>query len=374
MHQNLGTCTYVLFSSLCSVAISTPPVSSIKIGTLSQTPEQILANLKSALPAVVSRVKGGWSEIQSFHIKTNSSVSLPIWTCSLDEGEHGRWAEPSRGEKVAGGVEDSKLEADEEAAEQTQQKVKGAKGAKPGSAVTGSSEKAKSGEKSATKSRKGSESAVTKEPSLTPMRAEAIEASKVDSKGVPVDGVIAGNKRKRKGDLTNPVPAKLSVDSHIAKMPTANNALPHSSSSAAGEDPQIKPKKKKGKGSKATSTQTSDEASIAEGPQIKPKKKGKGSKATTTQTSDEASIAEAPRAYSPSVPVLPPPPQTSKKGKSETGARSDGPPVALSQGGVKEKRRNETGEKRKQKVVKAKAGAGAGAKDVVLGRKPGRVS
>src|SRR5271154_4915428 len=65
--------------------------SSIKIGVLSQTPSEIIANLKSALPAVVSHIKGGWDNIQSFHIKTDSSASLPIWTCSLDDGENGRW-------------------------------------------------------------------------------------------------------------------------------------------------------------------------------------------------------------------------------------------------------------------------------------------
>ncbi|KAL0065989.1 proteasome-interacting protein cic1 [Marasmius tenuissimus] len=68
---------------------------SIKIGTLSQKPSQILANLKSAIPAVASHIKGGeagWENIQSLGIKTNSSVYLPIWSCALDDAEGGRWA------------------------------------------------------------------------------------------------------------------------------------------------------------------------------------------------------------------------------------------------------------------------------------------
>ncbi|KDQ25503.1 hypothetical protein PLEOSDRAFT_31764 [Pleurotus ostreatus PC15] len=73
MHQNQGTCT------------------SIKVGTLSQKPTQILANIKTALPAVISAIKDGWDNIQSLHIKTNSSVSLPIWSCSLDDESGGRW-------------------------------------------------------------------------------------------------------------------------------------------------------------------------------------------------------------------------------------------------------------------------------------------
>jgi ribosome biogenesis protein UTP30 len=39
----------------------------------------------------VENVPGGWDNVQSFHIKTNSSVSLPIWTCELDDSQGGRW-------------------------------------------------------------------------------------------------------------------------------------------------------------------------------------------------------------------------------------------------------------------------------------------
>jgi ribosome biogenesis protein UTP30 len=74
MHQNRGTCT------------------SIKIGVISQTPQQILSNLVTALPAVVSNIKDNWDNVQSFHIKTSGSVSLPIWTCELGTGETARWS------------------------------------------------------------------------------------------------------------------------------------------------------------------------------------------------------------------------------------------------------------------------------------------
>ncbi|KAF9468667.1 ribosomal protein L1p/L10e family-domain-containing protein, partial [Collybia nuda] len=73
MNQNKGTCT------------------SIKVGTLSQKPNQIIANIKMALPSVAKNIYGGWENIQAFHIKTNSSASLPIWSCTLDENEGGRW-------------------------------------------------------------------------------------------------------------------------------------------------------------------------------------------------------------------------------------------------------------------------------------------
>ena len=63
----------------------------MKIGTVSQPSSKILDNLKMALPAIVKRIKGEWDNIQSFHIKTNSSASLPIWSCDLGATEGGRW-------------------------------------------------------------------------------------------------------------------------------------------------------------------------------------------------------------------------------------------------------------------------------------------
>ena len=64
---------------------------SVKFATLSHTPEQILENLKVALPAIAKRIANGWDNIQALHIKTNSSVSLPIWSCTLDKADGGRW-------------------------------------------------------------------------------------------------------------------------------------------------------------------------------------------------------------------------------------------------------------------------------------------
>ncbi|KAK2465308.1 hypothetical protein APHAL10511_002662 [Amanita phalloides] len=73
MNQNRGTCT------------------AIRIGNLSQKPSQMLENLKIALPAIVQHIKDGWDNVQSLYIKTSSSVSLPVWTCSLDDAKEGRW-------------------------------------------------------------------------------------------------------------------------------------------------------------------------------------------------------------------------------------------------------------------------------------------
>lgn len=73
-HQNQGTC------------------SSVKIGVLGQhSSSQLLQNLITALPHVVKNIRENWDNVQSIHIKTSSSASLPIWSCRLDEEEEGRW-------------------------------------------------------------------------------------------------------------------------------------------------------------------------------------------------------------------------------------------------------------------------------------------
>jgi len=73
-HQNQGTC------------------SSVKIGVMGQhSSAQLLQNLSTALPHVVKNIRENWDNIQSIHIKTSSSASLPIWSCRLDEEEGGRW-------------------------------------------------------------------------------------------------------------------------------------------------------------------------------------------------------------------------------------------------------------------------------------------
>jgi ribosome biogenesis protein UTP30 len=92
MHQNRGTCTCVYFILLPEHKVDAKLVDrSVKVGLLSHTPEKIIDNLKAALPAVVKNIKDGWDNIQSLQIKTNSSVSLPIWTCDLGDAKGGRW-------------------------------------------------------------------------------------------------------------------------------------------------------------------------------------------------------------------------------------------------------------------------------------------
>ena len=110
MHQNRGTCTWVLSHIPPPPAYPIPFIDyrSVKIGTLTQTPAQILDNIKSALPAVAQTIKGGWDNIQSFYIKTHSSVSLPVWACNLDDSDGGRWSGLTKdGDNVPGTTSES---------------------------------------------------------------------------------------------------------------------------------------------------------------------------------------------------------------------------------------------------------------------------
>ncbi|KAI0345653.1 ribosomal protein L1 [Trametopsis cervina] len=106
-HQNQGTCA------------------SIKVGTLSQTSAQVLANLKQALPAIVQLIKGNWDNVQSLNIKTNTSASLPIWSCDLGAEDGGRW-EGLADVDMDGSDEELAEETDEESeAEQVKPKKSG---------------------------------------------------------------------------------------------------------------------------------------------------------------------------------------------------------------------------------------------------------
>ncbi|KAF5360839.1 hypothetical protein D9756_004960 [Leucocoprinus leucothites] len=128
MNQNNGTCT------------------SIKVATLSHTPTQILSNISKAIPAIAAHIPGGWDNIQSLMIKTNTSVSLPIWSCNLDErwgglvkgGDKGedeevektnnkRGKKKEQASKKRPVQEDESEESEEE--EQPRKKVKSGKGA-----------------------------------------------------------------------------------------------------------------------------------------------------------------------------------------------------------------------------------------------------
>lgn len=57
--------------------------SSVRIATVGvSSPDQVMANLTAAVPAVVQLV-GGWDNILSIGIKTSKSILLPVWNAPL---------------------------------------------------------------------------------------------------------------------------------------------------------------------------------------------------------------------------------------------------------------------------------------------------
>ena len=104
-------------------------VSSVKIGVLGQHSSiQLLQNLSTALPHVVKNIRENWDNVQSIHIKTSSSASLPIWSCGLSEEEGGRWdgltrvPVPDETDEEVGKGKRRALESEEEPGKKKQKK------------------------------------------------------------------------------------------------------------------------------------------------------------------------------------------------------------------------------------------------------------
>lgn len=63
--------------------------STIKIGYMHKhSPEQLTQNLMAAMPAVLSRVKGGWENVNNVDVKTGNSAALPVWNKKLGVKTH----------------------------------------------------------------------------------------------------------------------------------------------------------------------------------------------------------------------------------------------------------------------------------------------
>ena len=204
------------------IALISRGIRSIKVGTLSQTSAQVLANLKSALPAVVKAIKGGWDNIQSFHIKTNTSTSLPIWSCDLGSEDGGRWAGLTNivVEEDEGGSDEDKSEEEVEKKKPKTRSEKGKKRAaedeeeeqpKKKVKATIAPEQASEGSK---KKRKGT-AVETSGPAATPATTEAKTSSNEPAKK---------KKRKPEAAPSSSVPSTSQTDKSVDSIPTTPSA------------------------------------------------------------------------------------------------------------------------------------------------------
>ncbi|KAG6812717.1 hypothetical protein H0H92_001078 [Tricholoma furcatifolium] len=212
MNQNRGTCT------------------SIKFATLSHNPKQVLANLKTALPAIAKHIAGGWDNIQALHIKTNSSVSLPIWSCTLDDAEGGRWAvaDVDEGASVSAKRKAEEEDEEEENKEEVVQPKKKSKGSAGQSVVEPTPTPSKSKAVVPPSSLKATTSAKKKDAaSETPSKPTPIAKKKKDaasetpSKPAPASAVAEPKSKKTTKKADEPVAPSVTKDELKQKRSSA---------------------------------------------------------------------------------------------------------------------------------------------------------
>ena len=325
---------------------------------MSQTPSQIVDNIKTALPAIANAIKGNWDNIQSLNIKTNSSVSLPIWSCTLDGAEGGRW----NGLQLE---EEEVLEMDGE--ESDAEEVKPQKGpTSKGRKRSSSSDEEEEKPKKKTKTTDISSTTKPKIPSVA--KSSKLASAEVDS---PI------KKRKVTEQSLNPLKAPSAVELSTPSSKKAQKAKP--ASTAATEPISSK----------------SDKSS-ANSKSVEKEKKKPQSSAVPSQSS--APIIDAPLKKK----KIADPPPSSKPGPSPTiadtitpsaGRDKSGkekkkisklpeaapPPTApersikpsLTKEEFKQKRASVSGEKKKEIISKVKGGRSA--KNAVLGKKVSQV-
>ncbi|KZV79225.1 ribosomal protein L1 [Exidia glandulosa HHB12029] len=263
-HQNKGTCT------------------SVKLGPLNASfgPAKLLDNLKTALPAVVAAIKGGWENIQNLHLKTSTSASLPIWTCDLGDAKGARWdgltvgaAEDEEKEKPASkGKKRSKDESDEEDSATPK-----ATPAKKANAKDDTTPKATPSSSSAAKAKKDDKASVDTPPKKKRKNddGEAVAASATPAKKTKDDASVPAKKAK---DTATSTPAKAAAPSSSSKKKKDGAALTPSKADASTP---AKKEKEKPKSSASTPSAAAKPKSTSTPASEKPK-------STTTSTSSPA--------------------------------------------------------------------------------------
>jgi ribosome biogenesis protein UTP30 len=67
--------------------VSAGGCSAVRVARAGQTPEEVAANALAAAEGVAARIPKGWKGIRAMYLKTNASVSLPIYTALPDASE-----------------------------------------------------------------------------------------------------------------------------------------------------------------------------------------------------------------------------------------------------------------------------------------------
>ncbi|KAK0503680.1 ribosomal protein L1p/L10e family-domain-containing protein [Armillaria luteobubalina] len=346
----------------------------IKIGNMTHTPAQILANLKVALPVIAKRISGGWDNVQALSIKTSTSVSLPIWSCSLGDEEGGRWEGlnvDSDAESSGEGDDDEAMVVDKPASKEPKSPSNGKKRAAADDEPEEISKPKKKTKGVKEDSPPKKEKVKITTSSATEVAADSLKKSKAPA---PKDSVppvtkptpcvdapsASGVHKKRKkrkfkasSDASVPVPTPAPVPV-LVPVP-----VPEPS-------PVSETKKSEKKVSEITQPVKKDEGT---GTKQAKKQKSVNKEIDTPSTANSGTKSEkATVAASASAPLDGP----SKKVKKRKMAKPAGDGVAkattdsLTADDLKKKRSAAPGEKKKDKVVKAKKGKSA--KNDIIGK------
>ncbi|KAG7096477.1 hypothetical protein E1B28_003908 [Marasmius oreades] len=352
---------------------------SIKIGTLSQKPSQILANLKSAIPAVASHIKGGaggWENIQSLGIKTNNSAHLPIWSCALDGSEGGRWAgltapeeddedvEMEDGEEGSAEEEEEEENENENEAEPVLPEKSTKKAAAKGTKKRGVEDDDDDTQETAKPKKKAkSQSFPTEDASVQSGKRKPAEPEVVTSTLVST-GEKKSKKKNRRSDSGD---VSASVDVSPA-TPTPTPSKPHSSAAEIMTPAQTKKARKRAAGSETKPVADPSPSAPPTTPAPTPvvafkteKKKKKDRKSLSAGDAPPPAPAEPVIVTAPAADELVSTSASTKQSKKEkrksssNTEKADVEPVAEAKDSAVE----EKGEKKKQKKVK-KSGASSG--------------
>ncbi|KIM42968.1 hypothetical protein M413DRAFT_443788 [Hebeloma cylindrosporum] len=344
MNQNKGTCT------------------SIKVGKMSQNASQIVENIKTALPAIANAIKGNWDNIQSLNIKTNSSASLPIWSCTLDDTEGGRW----NGPRAASDDEEEGLEVDGEESDVEEAKPKKGPTSKGRKRSSSSDEEEEEEEKPKKKAKTTAISSKPKTPSIS--KSSKLASAEIDS---------PTKKRKVTERSLTPLKAPSAIEPSISsgkkaqKGKSTSTATAEVTSSKSGSAPKssatsdsIEKQKKSSVSSKPAPTTVDaplKKRKTAD-PPVPTKKSGPSpSIADTITPSAGKDKAGKEKKKISKIPEAATPPAAPEKGTKQSLTKEE----------LKQKRASGTGEKKKEIISKAKGGRSA--KNAVLGKKVSQV-
>ncbi|TFK93303.1 ribosomal protein L1 [Polyporus arcularius HHB13444] len=303
-HQNQGTC------------------SSVKIGTLSQKPEQVLANLETALPEVVKHIKGGWDNVQSLFIKTNSSAALPIWQCDLGMEAGGRWEGlvASAEDEVMKDAEDDEMDVERAPITRSQGKKRTAEEAEK------DEEKPKKRTKAAVKpseTKPAPPAAATAPLTAAKGKGKAVEASPA-SAADPAPATSEPAKKKRRKSAVEPapsVPAVVTDESpdtagdkkrkrrksqvvaaaQASAEPTPSTSQPAASAEPDAATPVKKEKRKKARASLAAAAEAA--ATAAKADPVTPAASSKSARASAVDFFDESAATPAAAVVPPNTPA-----------------------------------------------------------------------